>query len=694
MKKAEVKIVNNDADELDLEETRIREGETDAEGNFTAKFDLTKAFEDLKDDEWKRFADLKFIAYFTDATTNRTEQKRFDLRISREAIHIYFFVHSLDVNPKFPFQFYVSTFYADGTPARSDLKIKGNYENLKSDEVLASAKTNAYGAKKFEIRVPEKPFSDLENKFNLEIYASDKNGNTGSFAENLYIDENEKQIFVRTDKTIYLPNQSIEAKILSSGANETIFVDVLKNSSVIYSKRILLKDGSETFRIPFRPDFEGELTIAAYTHGESRYDPIYHAKTIIYPSPNDLKFNLKSLKTVYRPGEEATLDFKMRDGKANPVETALGIVVLDKAIEERAAAEQVGSNFAFIKRLLGTADSFGNLTRRDLNNLDLEKPISEDFQLAAEFLLVQKNYRPQFFESDSYQDDFSRIYDNYFKEKLKPITIAINSHYVKTGEFPQDEKSLRQILSENNINFDDLRDAWGMPFRAKFDFDRNTAAFSLKTSSADKKFDTADDFAVNRMTFQRFAALQNKLNVIFSNYAQINKKYPASIEELKEILKNGGVDLNDLRDEWNRPFYLTATKFERDTNAVTLDTIGNLDGENQQVVKSQLVRQEILLFKLKSAGKDGIKGEFDDYDVATFSSVLSQKNLLEEKTLATISKGGISNSRGAIGGTIYDPTGAVIPGATVTATNQRTCQEYKAESNEEGYYLIENLPSR
>ncbi len=695
VEKGRVKIVREfegEADEDEEEAEEIYEGETDAAGKFTAKIDLTKALEKMKTNEWKRFEDLKFAAYFTDGATNRTELKRFDVRLSKEAIHIYFFIYGSDVNPKLPFHFYVSTFFADGTPARSAIKIKGNYENLKSSEILAEAKTNAYGASKFEIRIPEKPFANLDDKFILEIFASDKEGNSGSFSDNLYIDENEKQIFVKTDKTIYLPNEAIEAQVLSSEANNSVFVDVLKNSSVIYSKRISVKNGKETLRIPFRPDFEGELTIAAYFKDE-RYNPVYHAKTVIFPSPNNLNFNLKSLKTAYRPGEEAKLDFRVRDARSKPVETALGIVVLDKAIEERALIERVGSNFALIQKLLGTAESFGNLTRRDLNNLDLAKPISADFQLAAEFLLVKRTYRPQFFDSDSYRENFSEIYKDYFVKMLEPLASAIDSHYKKTGEFPSDEKSLRRILLEGDINFDNLRDAWGMPFQAEFEFDRTIAALILKTSSADKKFDTADDFVVKRMTFQRFAALQNKLNVVFNNFVAENKTYPKTVEELKTVFKNGGIDLDDLRDEWNRPFYLTASEYEFDTTKNTLETIGNLDGENQQVVKSRLVRQKLMFFRLRSAGKGGVQGQFDNYDAAFFSTVLSEINLSDEKTLAAISKEGISNSRGAIGGTLVDPMGAVIPGATITAENQRTLEKISVTTNYEGFYLIENLPS-
>jgi hypothetical protein len=42
-------------------------------------------------------------------------------------------------------------------------------------------------------------------------------------------------------------------------------------------------------------------------------------------------------------------------------------------------------------------------------------------------------------------------------------------------------------------------------------------------------------------------------------------------------------------------------------------------------------------------------------------------------------------------GRIYDASGAVIPGATVTVTNLSTDREQSASSNESGYYRVDGL---
>lgn len=679
----------------ETEEAKTYTGEADADGKFVAQIDLSEAHAALRGDAWKRFEDLHFAAYFTDATTNRTEVKRFDVRVTKEAIHIYFLVYNSDVNRTIPFQFYVSTFYADGTPARCRVVVKGNYQESQEAKILAESKTGAYGASRFEIRIPEKPFAEAKDRFDLQITAGDKNGNVGNFADSIYLDEKEKQIRIATDKTVYFPNENIEAKIYSTEPDKTIYLDVLKNSSVVYSKSLRLEDGRGSLLVPFQPDFKGELVVSAYYKDEDGFnDAVSQSKAIIYPAADNLKLSVKSLKTVYRPNEEATVNFSVRNGAGEASETALGVTVLDKAVEERSQDDrQAFDNYKDLRELSGTADSFGNLTRRDLNNLDLTKPVGEDLQLAAEFLLVNKTYEPRFFESDSYESNFRRIYKDYFAGKLEAVENSLKNNYEKSFEFPADEASLKRILKTGGINFDDLRDAWGTPYAVEFKIDRKFITVALKTASADKKHGTADDFTAKEMQFEWFAKTQNALTVALNNYMRQTKNTPKTTDELQAVWNQAGFGADALRDGWNRPLYLTEENYKRNTQKVVLENIGNLDGEIQQVARKKVVSQDTIFFSLRSAGADGAQGNGDDFDVSGFTVVISEKPLTDELALATISKSKTATSSGAITGTLFDPNGAVVPGVIVAATNQNSAEVFSAASNDEGVYLLANLPS-
>ena len=73
----------------ETKEAEKYEGETDSNGLYKARINLQQAHSELTDSDYQRFEDLRYAAYFTDPTTNRTEQRRFDLRITKEAIHVY-----------------------------------------------------------------------------------------------------------------------------------------------------------------------------------------------------------------------------------------------------------------------------------------------------------------------------------------------------------------------------------------------------------------------------------------------------------------------------------------------------------------------------------------------------------------------------------------------------------------------------
>lgn len=532
------------------EEKQSVEGATDAEGKFIAKVDLKEEMEQLRSRGWQRFEDLNFAAYFTDLTTNRTEQRRFDVRLTKEAIHVYLIGNRDERNPDLPFTAYVSTFYADGKPAICDVEIKA------SGKLLGNLKTNLLGGGKTVFEFPKDISKD--RYLDLNLTARDKNGQTGSFVERNYLNIDEA-VKIELEKTIFKPGESIKINLSSTKKSGYVYLDIVKDWTVVESRFVKFENGKADVKIPYNPQFKGELTIGVYDDEAQDY---YYGSTkmrasrgIIFPEQQNLKLDAEFSNATYKPGEEAKIKFSIFDGAGKAIESALGVVVFDKAIEERARTDaQFGSYFSRYYGLLGYSKAFGGVTLKDLNDLDLSKPIAPELQLAAEIMLAGNYYYPRIYHSRFDQTDAKYVYGDFFKKQLTPIDEILKKQFKENFEHPTDEISLRKILAKNGINFDELRDPWGEKYAPVFEISKTQNILTLKTSGADKKIGTPDDFSVSSLSFEYFTPTGRTIDEAVKNYHQKTGKFVRDLPTLSAALAERDFDLSKLKDRWNRDY--------------------------------------------------------------------------------------------------------------------------------------------
>ncbi len=396
----------------DVTEGETFEGETDADGRFVARIDLGKAHSDFAaSDRQARFDDLNYAAYFTDPTTNRTEQRRFDLRVTREAIHVYVVETRYDESQTggFPLEFYVSTFYADGTPAScavavADTRPPVQIASLSSTPLaprapaLLEVKTNDFGfAKVNRLTLAPRATDEGETEdddVTLRFTARDAKGRTGSASEEFDLAER-TVIRVDTDKAIYRAGEPVRARISSNRRELPVAVDVIREQKVVYSTSVRLHGGRASLVIPAGREFRNQLTIAAYALPEAHDDddPDLGTRVVIFPRGRELQFDVRLDKQEYRPGEEASAEVRLRDADGREVEGALGFVVTDRAVDERARTDrEFGGSGAAASRITcsaasGAGEGLAGVTRRDLDRLDLSKPLPPGLDLLAEVML-------------------------------------------------------------------------------------------------------------------------------------------------------------------------------------------------------------------------------------------------------------------------------------------------------------------
>src|SRR6266478_2153002 len=251
----------------EAEEGQSQEGELDTKNEFRATLNLSKDHSDLQDIDWKRFEDLRYAAYVTDASSKRTQERHFDVRISRDGIHLYV----LNIGGALPIGlrpvFYLSSSFADGTPAAADVLVNlytqdpSDTTSLKQPAqpfATAHVRTNRYGIGRVRFSEPLRKEKDQDRDKAVErIYAALEtktlDGRTGHHLESYSLQEG-PALRITPEKAILKPDDRIEAELESSVPQPRVRVEVVQTDTqtILASQEVNLSHTST--HVTFPPD--------------------------------------------------------------------------------------------------------------------------------------------------------------------------------------------------------------------------------------------------------------------------------------------------------------------------------------------------------------------------------------------------------------------------------------------------------
>ncbi len=546
-------------------EGAFREGMLDSEGKFTADFDLTKEHKDFEDSTYEKFEDINFAAYVTDLTTNKTEQKRFDIRITKKRIHIYISGENGGLSKRLPGRFYVTTFYPDGEPAACDLKIYQAHEDSEDDDpktakLLATAKTNRTGAAR--VLIPFDVLKDNDDDLDLIIQAKDSSGNRSFITNDFDIDQKKPAVQVSTDKIIYRQGEPLHVSIISSEPDAVLFIDVMQGPQTFVNEKVRLRNGKATLDIPFAANFKGSVSVIAYASYRDDYDSakIFSGyKTVAYPLPHGLLLKADAERSIFRPGEEATINFTSARSDGKTEETAFGIAVLDKAIVERARTDaafggRYQSFYSDFEDMLGSGRGFAGLSGQDVDNMDTSQPLSPEAELALEINL--NNYVPQPYLKDSgnLKRELESSYRPLLRSQFSDVSISLRKHFNDQSLAAIDKESLKNILALDGIDIDSMLDPWGNPYRTSVNISNDDSLIVIKSDGADEMQDTADDIEAFRESFRYFSATGEKIDQAFFDYHKRTGEFILNYKQLRDELMRKNFDLDALRDAWGKRY--------------------------------------------------------------------------------------------------------------------------------------------
>ena len=798
----------------ETEEEENREGELNSEGEFQIALDLSKSHAALQDTDWKRFQDIRYAAFVTDNSTRRSEERHFDIRVSREAIHLYVLNAAAGMPVGLRPAFYISTSQADGTPAAVDVRVRLYTQDPSDPEAsnpvvepfaTASVQTNRYGIAC--VRFPEplrREQNGEETRSSDRIYvaldAKAPQGGQGHHLESYSLEE-EPALRITPEKAILKPGEAIDAEIESSISRVRIGVDLIQadTQTVLASQEVKLAHASARVFFPAVPQFSGRLLLAAYPlHAESESYSLYSpmaGSSVLVPKPDALQLEMKPAKATYRPGESATVNLKVSEQNGVSSESALGLLVYDQAVEELArneaslftnGYEHLDPNLGF-RPLEEDGDSIAGVSLKQLLDRQTNDAVPKDLELVAEAMLFYQGGAPLLMESSDPPRDLDRVFQKQISGVLGPVARLLEESFSTIGHFPANAADYARLLGEKGIDPSSLTDPWGRPYHLRrlfrwtnevlefrsegpdktagtsddftalslsrpfferdaqrlravmeayhkrtggyirdqatlesacdeekvalasfadpwgtpyrFAFEANREKYLLKVLSAgpDKRFRGAtddssgdvDDLVVSVEGMPYFRETAEHISAALLKSAKSSAHFPETEQEFRKAMAEHGLDWDALRDPWGRPYHVTLTTEAAYSDAVTLHAYG----EKVSTSRKPVTRSSRMI-NIASDGPDGQPNTPDDFVLAKFGSpFLEETGGGTPETLTPQEPQPIyTGNSGAVRLLVQDPTGAAIPNAKITLTNEATGVRYDGVSNDQGAFLLYDLP--
>jgi A-macroglobulin TED domain/Alpha-2-macroglobulin family/Carboxypeptidase regulatory-like domain/MG2 domain/A-macroglobulin receptor binding domain len=535
------------------------QGILDAEGRVKLAISLQKTQEEFKQSGYLRFRDVDFVVLVIDPSTGKSQRSRFTLRLSHEDIHVYVISSSMRDNASASFS--VATYYPDGSPAAAQVQISRLERDEKEpskapkEQALRTVKTNRYGLAKVE-DLPLRPSAEEAGNSVLLLTARDGKGKSGRQTEDLWFNK-KPFVEVLTNKTLYREGEPIEVKLRCTNCDGNFHVEILQDGVVVASQRAHLKHSKAFLVFPSQRQFQGELSVRAYptdVRDEWYSGTLPGSRTILFPHDSELKLNVSLDHETYLPAGEMNAAIRVRTSDGNLQQGALGVVLVDKAVEERAREDglNMGEHWWSLWKPGATA---GGITRHDLDQSDLSRPIPAELDLAAEIILNSEARMdmPKVSGGD-YVEQTSRVFQKVVDKELAPLYIALSCSDLPNCTFPTDEAAVQSLLARHNVILAEMRDPWGTPFRIHTEVQYTQRVVTVISAGPDKRFDTDDDFTVKQFSWNYFNAVGKAIDSAVKEAHARSGSFVRDYTTLRNELLRHGIDLDKLTDPWGHPY--------------------------------------------------------------------------------------------------------------------------------------------
>ncbi len=294
-------------------------------------------------------------------------------------------------------------------------------------------------------------------------------------------------------------------------------------------------------------------------------------------------------------------------------------------------------------------------------------------------------------------DDFDIQFANWrwFAVHQMELQKAVDAFHQRTGRYTRTLADLRGEMQFEHLAFEQWRDPWGQPFTYKFFIEgpRFVIECESRGDPNQKSQNYYGDglFTVGSAFIDYTKDLQKKIDIALNRYVQTHP-FPNNDAQFQAALRAGGVPASLLTDAWHQALYATFRSHSFFTDRVV--TEAHATPTSGPEVRTTVTPVTAISDVIDLHSRGPVVGKkHNEFLIASFSHVRSTQSA-KDATAGRPSRQAVFNGpAGDISGTVSDPSGAVIPGVSVIATNTATKAEFEQKSDENGAFLIGPVPA-
>ena len=165
----------------------------------------------------------------------------------------------------------------------------------------------------------------------LEVEATDKQGNHASGKIDLASRNGLDQILLRTERAVYRTGERIQLRIFSTQKRGTAYLDIVKEGQTVLTRDLDIENGQAELSLTATSEMAGTVDFNAYLFSRDAR-PVGDHRLIFVQPADELKIETVADSTVYKPGGEARISFRVTNSRGEGVHAALGLQMVDGPI--------------------------------------------------------------------------------------------------------------------------------------------------------------------------------------------------------------------------------------------------------------------------------------------------------------------------------------------------------------------------